>query len=92
MGVKVHVGVFVGIGVSVAGSGVNVGVAERNAEVCMTDQVCAAAVSGQSGAYDTVCVPMPHAVEIIKARVINITIRRRRFSIIASTTINPTID
>ena len=77
VGVEVLVasGVSVGMGVSVAGSGVKVGVAERKADVCITDQVCAAAVSGQPGTLDTVCVLIPQAVEIKKARMTRV-IRR----------------
>jgi hypothetical protein len=50
VGVLVLVGVLVRVGVSVGGPGVPVSVAERAAEVCMTDQVCAASVSGIPGA------------------------------------------
>jgi hypothetical protein len=39
VGVLVMVGVSVGRGVSVAGRGVKVGVADRKAEVCMADHV-----------------------------------------------------
>ena len=88
VGVLVMVGVSVASGLSVAGRGVKVGVAERNADVCIADQVWAAAVSGQPGTLDTACEPIPQAVEIKKARMTRIIRRRYCRSIIASTAIN----
>jgi hypothetical protein len=54
------VGVSVTVGVSDAGGDVLVGVAERYALVCMTDQVLAARVSGSPGVWMTVLETRSH--------------------------------
>ena len=76
VGDSVHWGVFVGVGVSVTGRGVKVGVVVRKAEVCIADQVFTAAVLGQPGSIGAIFLLMPQAVEIKNARTIS-AIRRR---------------
>ena len=68
VGLFVMVGVAVALGVSVYGIGVNVDVAARKADVCIADQVFAAAVSGNPGSVDTVREPMLQAVDTNNAR------------------------